>query len=80
MRFTVLKILMIQLALNSYTMPLTKNQQKFVILLVDVSKIRDPEKYCLNYNDPTFCKTVGDIRDAGGFVKPEDAYCKGVTD
>ena len=43
-------------------------------------KDQDPEKYCLNYNDPTFCKTVGNICDAGGFVKPEDAYCKGVTD
>ena len=36
----------------------------------------DAEKYCLNYNDPTLCKTVGDICDVGGFVKPEDAYCK----
>ena len=43
-------------------------------------KDQDAEKYCLNYNDSTFCKTVGDICDAGGFVKPEDAYCKGVTD
>ena len=31
---------MIQHVLNSYTMLLTKNQQKFVILLVDVSKIK----------------------------------------
>ncbi len=43
-------------------------------------KDQDPERYCLNYNDPKFFKTVGDICDAGGFVKPEDAYCKGVTD
>ena len=52
-----------------------KLQQKFVILL-GCFKDQDAEKYCLNYNDPTFCKTVGDICDANGFVKPEDAYCK----
>jgi hypothetical protein len=40
MSFTALTIQMIQLALNSYTMLLTKNQQKFVILLVDVPKIK----------------------------------------
>ena len=38
-------------------------------------KNQDPEKYCLNHNDPAFCKTIGDICDADGFVKPEDAYC-----
>jgi hypothetical protein len=38
-------------------------------------KNQDPEKYCLNHNDPVFCKIVGDICDAVGFVKPEDAYC-----
>ena len=38
-------------------------------------KNQDPEKYCLNHNDPVFCKTIGDICDADGFVKPEDAYC-----
>jgi hypothetical protein len=38
-------------------------------------KDQDPEKYCLNHNDPAFCKTIGDICDADGFVKPEDAYC-----
>jgi hypothetical protein len=35
----------------------------------------DPEMYCLNTDDPVFCKTVGDICDADGSVKPEDAYC-----
>ena len=39
-------------------------------------KDQDAEKYCLNYNDPTFCKTVGDVCDADGFVKPEYTYCK----
>jgi hypothetical protein len=39
-------------------------------------KNQDPEKYCLNHNDPTFCKTIGDICDADGFVRPEDVYCK----
>ncbi|MGE5662376.1 MAG: hypothetical protein ACM3X1_09050 [Ignavibacteriales bacterium] len=36
---------------------------------------QDPEKYCINHNDPVFCKTIGDICDPDGFVKPEDAYC-----
>ena len=36
----------------------------------------NPEGYCLNTNDPVFCKTIGDICDAGGFVRPEYPYCK----
>ena len=36
----------------------------------------NPEKYCLNTDDPVFCKTIGDICDADGFVKPEYPYCK----
>ena len=36
----------------------------------------NPEKYCLNTNDPVFCKTIGDICDADGFVKSEYPYCK----
>ena len=36
----------------------------------------DPERYCFNPDDPVFCKTIGDICDADGFVKPEDTYCK----
>ena len=36
----------------------------------------DPERYCLNTNDPVFCKTIGDICDVGGFVRPEYPYCK----
>jgi hypothetical protein len=40
MRFTALKIQMIQPVLNSCIMLLTKNLLKFVILLVDVSKIK----------------------------------------
>ena len=38
-------------------------------------QIVDPERYCLNNDDPSFCKTIGDICDVDGFVKPEDAYC-----
>jgi hypothetical protein len=38
-------------------------------------QILDPERYCLVTDDPVFCKTIGDICDADGFVKPEDAYC-----
>ena len=36
----------------------------------------NPEKYCLNSNDPAFCKTIGDLCDADGFVRPEYPYCK----
>jgi hypothetical protein len=35
----------------------------------------DPERYCLVTDDPAFCRTVGDLCDPDGFVKPEDAYC-----
>jgi len=38
-------------------------------------QIVNPERYCLTTDDPAFCKTIGDICDADGFVKPEDAYC-----
>ena len=36
----------------------------------------NPEKYCLNHNDPSLCRTIGDICDEGGFVRPEYPYCK----
>ena len=36
----------------------------------------NPEGYCLNSNDPVFCKTIGDLCDPDGFVKPEYPYCK----
>jgi hypothetical protein len=39
-----------------------------------------PESYCLRVNHTAFCKTIGDLCDPGGFVKPEYPYCKGVTD
>jgi hypothetical protein len=35
----------------------------------------NPEGYCLNTDDPAFCKTIGDICDTDGFVKPEYPYC-----
>jgi hypothetical protein len=35
----------------------------------------DPERYCLNTDNPTFCRTVGDLCDEDGFVKPEYPYC-----
>jgi len=38
-------------------------------------QIVNPERYCLVTDDPAFCKTIEDICDADGFVKPEDAYC-----
>lgn len=41
---------------------------------------QNPEKYCLNHNNTVFCRTIGDICDPGGFVRPEFPYCKGVTD
>ena len=38
-------------------------------------QIVNPERYCLVTDDQAFCKTIGDICDPDGFVKPEDAYC-----
>ena len=38
-------------------------------------QILNPERYCIVTDDPAFCETIGDICDADGFVKPEDAYC-----
>jgi hypothetical protein len=38
------------------------------------AKEGDPERYCLVTADPVFCKTIGDICDPDGFVKPKDAY------
>jgi len=35
----------------------------------------NPEGYCLMTDDPAFCKTIGDICDEDGFVKPEYPYC-----
>lgn len=35
----------------------------------------NPEKYCLTTDNPVFCKTIGDICDADGFVMPEYPYC-----
>ena len=43
---------------------------------VTCAKEADPERYCLNTNDPAFCKTIGDICDADGFVRLEYPYCK----
>ncbi|MGA9318604.1 MAG: hypothetical protein WBV84_11190 [Nitrososphaeraceae archaeon] len=34
----------------------------------------NPEKWCLQYNNP-YCKFIGDICDDEGFVKPEYPYC-----
>ena len=31
----------------------------------------NPEGYCLRMNNTAFCKTIGDLCDADGFVKPE---------
>ena len=42
---------------------------------VTCSHEENPEKYCLNYNDPGFCKTVGDICNPDGFVRLEYPYC-----
>ena len=36
---------------------------------VSCAKEQEPEKYCLNTNDPAFCKTVGDICDVDGYCK-----------
>jgi hypothetical protein len=81
MNAIVLIIQMIQLVWNSYTMLAINCRLKAVHFVAEPSdpgcfKNQDPEKYCLNHNDPTFCKTIGDICDADGFVRPEDVYCK----
>jgi hypothetical protein len=39
----------------------------------------NPEGYCLTTNNTEFCRTVGNLCDPGGFVRPEYPYCKGVT-
>jgi hypothetical protein len=80
MKYTVLIIQMIQLAQTSYMMSTIKKPAETGPLCGPESshpscfKNQDPEKYCLNYN-PVFCKTIGDLCDPDGFVKPEDAYC-----
>ena len=71
---------MIQLVLNTYMILAIKDQPKAVQFVVEpshpgCSQIVDPERYCFSVDDP-FCKTIGDLCDADGFVKPEDAYCK----
>jgi hypothetical protein len=35
----------------------------------------NPEKYCLEYDNPTFCSTIGDLCDEDGFGQPEYPYC-----
>jgi hypothetical protein len=35
----------------------------------------NPEGYCLRVNHTAFCKTIGDLCDPDGFVKPEYPYC-----
>jgi hypothetical protein len=45
------------------------------LITLAAPQIVNPEKYCLVTDDPAFCKTIEDICDADGFVKPEDAYC-----
>ena len=39
----------------------------------------NPEGYCLMDDNP-YCKFIGDLCDDEGFVRPEYAYCKGVSD
>ena len=76
MRFTALTIQMIQPVPEFLHNTTNKKPAEICNSPGGCFKDQDAEKYCLNYNDPTFCKTVGDICDAGGFVKPEGAYCR----
>ena len=39
----------------------------------------NPEGYCLTTANTEFCRTVRNLCDPGGFVRPEYPYCKGVT-
>ena len=54
---------------------LVPNVEKADSTLDKFIEVVNPERYRLVTDDPAFCKTIGDICDADGFVKPEDAYC-----
>jgi hypothetical protein len=83
MKYTVPIIQMIPLVQTSYMMSVIKNHfllraVQFVmdhLIILVALKIVNPERYCLVTNDPAFCKTIGDLYDEDGFVKPEDVYC-----
>jgi len=83
MKYTVPIIQMIPLVQTSYMMSVIKNNfllraVQFVmdhLIILVALKIVNPERYCLVTNDPAFCKTIGDLYDEDGFVKPEDVYC-----
>ena len=78
MKYTVLIIQMTQLAQTSYMMSAINNH----VLQSELCgrepyhpgcpQILNPERYCLTTDDPAFCKTIGDICDGDGFVKPID--------
>jgi hypothetical protein len=81
MKGTALIVQMIHLAANSYMIQVIKKH----LLPMDFEpnclthpgcpQITDPERYCLTTDDQAFCRTIGDICDADGIVKAEDAYC-----
>lgn len=43
---------------------------------VTCSEEINPEKYCLETDNPVFCKSIGGLCDEDGFVKPEYPYCQ----
>ena len=56
--------------------PAYENAEMCAATYISCMQEYNPEKYCLNTNDPVFCKTIGDICDVDGFVRPEYPYCK----
>ena len=81
MNGTALIVQMIHLAANSYMIQVIKKHLLLTdfapnsLIILVVPQITDPERYCLTTDDQAFCRTIGDICDADGFVKAEDAYC-----
>jgi hypothetical protein len=56
--------------------PAYENKEYCAATYISCMQEYNPEKYCLNTNDPIFCKSIGNICDVDGFVKPEYPYCK----
>ena len=60
-------------------------KQKIIIENYDINSCKsenitcyeeiNPEKYCLTTDNPIFCKSIGDLCDNEGFVRPEYPYC-----
>ena len=67
----------LQNATNKQYVTPSESRYDECVSLINLTCVEEsnPEKYCLKYDDPAFCKTIGDICDEDGFVKPEYPYC-----